>query len=111
MGAASQTRSPPASADGCARLVPVGLLEGKVGLVTGAGHGQGRTHAVRMAEEGADVILCDICAPVAQTGASMATYEELRETARLVETVGRRAVVGIADVRDRVTLQTVVDEG
>ncbi len=89
----------------------MGLLDGKVGLVTGAGHGQGRTHAVRMAAEGADVIVCDICAPVAQTGAPMASYDELRETARLVEAAGRRAVVGIADVRDRMALQAVVDEG
>src|SRR4051794_5860109 len=89
----------------------MGLLDGKVGLVTGAGHGQGRTHAVRMAAEGADVIVCDICAPVAQTGAPMASYDELRETARLIEAAGRRAVVGIADVRDRIALQAVVDEG
>ncbi len=89
----------------------MGLLDGKVGLVTGAGHGQGRSHAVRMAAEGADVIVCDICAPVAQTGAPMATFDELRETARLVEAAGRRVVIGVADVRDRVALQAVVDEG
>jgi (+)-trans-carveol dehydrogenase len=87
------------------------LLDGKVGLVTGAGHGQGRAHAVRMAEEGADVIACDICAPVAETSAPMATYEELLETAQLVEKTGRRAVVGVADVRDRLALQRVVDDG
>ena len=45
------------------------LLDGKVGFVTGAGHGQGRTHAVRMAQEGAQLILCDICAPIPQTQA------------------------------------------
>jgi (+)-trans-carveol dehydrogenase len=89
----------------------MGLLDGKVGLVTGAGHGMGRAHAARMAEEGADVILCDICAPVPQTSAPMATYEELRETADLVEKVGGRAVFGVADVRDRGALQRVVDEG
>jgi (+)-trans-carveol dehydrogenase len=89
----------------------VGLLEGKVGLVTGAGHGQGRAHAVRMAQEGADLILCDICAPVPQTGAPMATYEELSETADLVEQLDRRAVFAVADVRDRGALQAVVDQG
>jgi SDR family mycofactocin-dependent oxidoreductase len=89
----------------------VALLDGKVGLVTGAGHGQGRAHAVRMAEEGADVIVCDVCAPVAGTGAPMATFEELTETARLVEKAGGRAVLGVADVRDREALQAVVDEG
>ena len=93
------------------KLGRMGLLDGKVGLVTGAGHGMGRAHAVRMAEEGADVILCDICAPVPQTSAPMATYEELRETADLVEKVGGRAVFGVADVRDRGALQRVVDEG
>ena len=66
---------------------------------------------VRMAEEGADLILCDICAPVPQTGAAMATYEELSETADLVEQLDRRAVFGVADVRDRSALQAVVDEG
>ena len=79
----------------------MGLLEGKVGFVTGAGHGQRRTHAVRMAEEGADVILCDICAPVTEVDSPMSTFEELTETARLVEKTGRRAVMGVADVRDR----------
>ena len=89
----------------------MGLLDGKVGFVTGAGHGQGRAHAVRMAEEGADLVLCDICAPVPQVGTPMATYEELTTTERLVEKAGRRAVIGVADVRDRAALQAVVDEG
>jgi (+)-trans-carveol dehydrogenase len=92
-------------------LAPVGLLDGKVGFVTGAGHGQGRAHAVRMAEEGADVILCDICAPIPETSAPMATYDELAETAQLVEKAGQRAVFGVADVRDRAAMQAVVDEG
>ena len=67
----------------------MGLLDGKVGFVTGAGHGQGRTHAVRMAQEGADVVICDICAPIPQVENPMATFEELEETARLVEKEGR----------------------
>jgi SDR family mycofactocin-dependent oxidoreductase len=86
-------------------------LDGKVGLITGAGHGMGRAHAVRMAEEGADLVLCDICAPVPEVGTTMATYDELLETAALVERSDRRAVVGVADVRDRGALQAVVDDG
>jgi len=86
------------------------LLDGKVGFVTGAGHGQGRTHAVRMAQEGANLILCDICAPIPQTQAPMATYEELEETARLVEAAGGQVVFGVADVRDRAAVQAIVDK-
>jgi len=89
----------------------MGLLEGKVGFVTGAGHGQGRTHAVRMAKEGADVVLCDICEPIAQVENPMATFEELEETARLVEKEGRRVVFAKADVRKLAEVQAVVDEG
>jgi SDR family mycofactocin-dependent oxidoreductase len=77
----------------------MGMLEGKVGFITGAGHGQGRSHAVRMAREGADVVISDTCAPIAQLENPMATLEELEETARLVEKEGRRAVFGVADVR------------
>ena len=89
----------------------MGLLEGQVALVTGAGHGQGRAHAVRLAEEGADVVICDICAPIVQVGTPMATYDELTETARLVEKAGGEVVFAVADVRDRSALQAVVDEG
>jgi len=89
----------------------MGLLDGKVGFVTGAGHGQGRAHAVRMAEEGADVIVCDICAPIPEVENPMATLDELEETVRLVEKAGRRAVHGIADVRDPGAVQAVVDRG
>src|SRR5689334_896500 len=89
----------------------MGLLDGKVGFVTGAGHGQGRTHAVRMAQEGADVVLSDICAPIPQVENPMATLAELEETARLVEKEGRRVVFGVADVRDVAALRAVADEG
>jgi SDR family mycofactocin-dependent oxidoreductase len=89
----------------------MGLLEGKVGFVTGAGHGQGRTHAVRMAREGADVILSDICAPIPQVENPMATREELEETAHLVEKEGRRVVFAEADVRNRAQLEEVVARG
>ena len=89
----------------------MGLLDGKVGFVTGAGHGQGRSHAIRMAKEGADVVLCDICAPIPQVGNPMATPEELEETVRLVEKEGRRVVSAVADVRKLAEVQAVVDEG
>lgn len=89
----------------------MGLLEDHVGFVTGAGRGQGRAHAVRMAEEGADLVLCDVCAPIPQIGTPMSTWEDLTETALLVEKAGRKAVLGVADVRDRAALQAVVDEG
>jgi len=78
----------------------VGTLTGKVALVTGAARGQGRSHAVRFAEAGADVIAVDLCAPVPEMPYAMASPEDLAETARLVEACGRRAVVSQVDVRD-----------
>lgn len=89
----------------------MGLLEGKVGFITGAGHGQGRSHAVRMAREGADLVLCDICAPIPQVESPMATFDELAETAQLVEKEGRRAVFEVADVRKLDQLKAVVAKG
>jgi SDR family mycofactocin-dependent oxidoreductase len=77
-----------------------GRVEGKVAFVTGAGRGQGRSHAVRLAEEGADVIAVDLCAPVETVTYPMAGEEDLAETARLVEAQGRRAFTAVADVRD-----------
>lgn len=78
----------------------MGTLTGKVALVTGAARGQGRSHAVRFAEAGADVIAVDLCAPVPEMPYAMASPEDLAETARLVEACGRRAVVSQVDVRD-----------
>jgi (+)-trans-carveol dehydrogenase len=77
-------------------------LQDKVAFVTGAARGQGRSHAVRLAEEGADVIVTDICGPVGDTGRfyGPATPEDLAETVRLVEATGRRAISYQADVRD-----------
>jgi SDR family mycofactocin-dependent oxidoreductase len=86
----------------------MGRVEGKVALVTGAARGQGRCHAVRLAEEGADVILVDICADIAGVGYPMATPEDLDETVRLVEKFNRRAVAATADVRDKAALHTAV---
>ena len=86
-------------------------LAGRVALVTGAGHGQGRSHALRLAQDGADLILLDICADIATIGYGMATEAELKETARMAEQLGRRAVTGIADVRKLEEVQRVVDRG
>ncbi len=77
-----------------------GRLEDKVVFVTGAARGQGRSHAVRFAEEGANVIGVDICADIPSVGYPLATRDDLDETAALVEKLDRRAVMCVADVRD-----------
>jgi SDR family mycofactocin-dependent oxidoreductase len=87
----------------------MGRVEGKRALVTGAARGQGRQHAVRLAEEGADVILVDVCADIPGVGYPMATPEDLDETVRLVEKFDRRAISSIVDVRDRPSLQRAVE--
>ena len=86
-------------------------LDGKVVFITGAARGQGRAHAVRMAEEGADIIGVDICAPVSPCTYEPATPEDLQETERLVLATGRRFVGRIGDVRERSQLQAAVDAG
>jgi SDR family mycofactocin-dependent oxidoreductase len=86
----------------------MGRVEGKKALVTGAARGQGRQHAVRLAEEGADVVLIDICADIPGVGYPMATTDDLDQTARLVEKFERRALPVIVDVRDRAALQQAV---
>jgi (+)-trans-carveol dehydrogenase len=89
----------------------VGRVQGTVALVTGAGRGQGRSHAVRLAEEGADIIAVDICADVEGIRYSMATPEDLAQTAKLVEDCDRRVVTAVADVRDYGRLKAAVDRG
>jgi SDR family mycofactocin-dependent oxidoreductase len=88
-----------------------GRLEGKVVFITGVARGQGRSHAVRFAEEGADVIGIDICDQIDSVGYPLATKADLDETVRLVEALDRRIVVGQADVRDRESMKTVLDAG
>jgi len=88
-----------------------GRVAGKVALITGAGRGQGRSHALRLAEEGADVIAVDICAPVETVTYPMASEEDLAETARMVEALDRRCVSAAIDVRDYEPLHEILERG
>ena len=88
-----------------------GRIEGKVAFITGVARGQGRAHAVRLAEEGADIIGIDICAQIDGIRYPMSTPEDLAETVELVEKLGRRVITGVADVRDRASMATVLEEG
>jgi len=89
----------------------MGKLEGKVAFITGAARGQGRSHAIRLAQEGADIIAVDLCAQMGSVGYPMATEEDLAETVRQVEALDRRIVASVADVRDSAALKGAVDEG
>jgi SDR family mycofactocin-dependent oxidoreductase len=89
----------------------VGRVEGKVAFVTGAARGQGRTHAVRLAEEGADIIAVDICHDIESLGYPLAAPEDLDETARLVEKTGQGIVIAQADVRDPAQLGEALQNG
>jgi SDR family mycofactocin-dependent oxidoreductase len=89
----------------------MGRMDGKVAFITGAARGQGRSHAVRLAEEGADIIATDLCGQMETVKYPMGTEEELAETAALVEALDRRIVTGKADVRSQEELQAVVDDG
>lgn len=89
----------------------MGSLDGKVAFITGAARGQGRSHAVRLAKEGACIIAVDICADIASNGYPMASRDELAETATLVESVGGKIVTAVADVRDFAGLRTALDAG
>jgi SDR family mycofactocin-dependent oxidoreductase len=89
----------------------VGRVQGKVAFVTGAGRGQGRSHAVRLAEEGADIIAIDRCKDFESVGYPMATPEDLEETAKLVEKTGRGIVTAQADVGDAGQLREALERG
>jgi (+)-trans-carveol dehydrogenase len=88
-----------------------GLLAGKVAFVTGIARGQGRSHAVRMAAEGADIIGLDRCAPMDTMGYPLGSEAELAETVAMVEGLDRRIVVGKVDVRDRDGMQALLKDG
>jgi SDR family mycofactocin-dependent oxidoreductase len=87
-----------------------GRLDGKIALVTGAARGQGRSHAVMMAAEGADLILLDVCADIDTVGYPLGTAAELAGVAAEVTALGRRVFTAQIDVRDRVGLTAAVSE-
>ena len=88
-----------------------GRVEGKVAFITGAARGQGRSHAVRLAEEGADIIAVDICRDYETVSYGMATETDLDQTVKAVQALDRRIVATRADVRDAAALKSAVDEG
>lgn len=88
----------------------MGRVEGKVAFITGAARGQGRSHAVRLAEEGADIVAIDACAQIEHVPYELPTPEDLAETKRQVEALGRRCMSAVADVRSLADLQAIADE-
>lgn len=88
-----------------------GLVEGKVAFITGAARGQGRAHALRLAQEGADIIAVDIAGPVPGVQYPASTPEDLAETVRQVEALDRRIVAEVADVRELDALKAAVEKG
>src|SRR3982074_3085218 len=90
---------------------PLGRVAGKRVLITGAARGMGRSHAVRLAEEGADLILVDICQSLPELEYPLATGEDRGRRARLGEEHGRRAITYTVDVRDAAELSAAVDSG
>jgi SDR family mycofactocin-dependent oxidoreductase len=89
----------------------MGKLEGKVAFITGAARGQGRSHAIRLAQEGADIIAIDLCQQVATIPYPMSTPEDLATTVKEVEALDRRIVATQADVRDPAGLEAALATG
>jgi SDR family mycofactocin-dependent oxidoreductase len=89
----------------------MGKLDGKVAFITGAARGQGRSHAVRLAQEGADIIAIDVCQQIDTVLYPMSTPEDLAETAKQVEALDRRIFTAQADVRDAAALKQAFDAG
>jgi (+)-trans-carveol dehydrogenase len=89
----------------------MGRVENKVALITGAARGQGRSHAIRLAEEGADIIAVDLCDQIDSVPYGMSTPDDLAETARLVEALDRRISIHQADVRDLEQMGSAVQAG
>jgi SDR family mycofactocin-dependent oxidoreductase len=88
-----------------------GRVSGKVAFVTGAARGQGRSHAVRLAEEGADIIALDICAPIRGVQYEPSTAADLDQTVELVKATGRRILPGTVDIRDGASVRGFLDDG
>lgn len=89
----------------------MGKLDGRVAFITGAGRGQGRAHAIRLAEEGADIIAVDICADLQTVPYPLSTPDDLEHTAKLAGESGSKVVTKVADVRDVKQLKNAFDEG
>ena len=89
----------------------MGKLDGKVAFITGAARGQGRSHAIRLAQEGVDIIAVDINAQIASVPYPMSTPDDLAETAKQVEALDRRIYAAQADVRDAGALKAAFDAG
>lgn len=89
----------------------MGVLDGKVAFISGGARGQGRSHAVRLAQEGADIITFDICQQIDSAPYAGATEDDLAHTVKQVEALDRRIVAKQADVRDQRAVQSVFDEG
>ncbi|GAB3311644.1 mycofactocin-coupled SDR family oxidoreductase [Epidermidibacterium keratini] len=89
----------------------MGRVDGKVAFITGAARGQGRAHAIRLAQEGADIIAIDLCDDIPNVSYESATPEDLAETVRQVEALGRRIIASQVDVRDRDGMKKAIDEG
>jgi SDR family mycofactocin-dependent oxidoreductase len=89
----------------------MGVLDGKVAFISGGARGQGRSHAVRLAEEGADIITFDICEQLDTLAYPPSSEEDLADTVKQVEALDRRIIAKKADVRDQDAVQAVLDEG
>lgn len=89
----------------------MGILDGKVAFITGAARGQGRSHAVHLAEHGAAIVAVDVCKRVSQEAYDPATPEDLAETVRLVEAKGGRILAREMDVRDSAAMSEVARDG
>jgi SDR family mycofactocin-dependent oxidoreductase len=89
----------------------MGKLDGKVAFITGAARGQGRSHAIRLAQEGANIIAVDICQQIDTVPYPMSTPDDLAETVKQVEALDRRIYAAQADVRDAAQLKAAFDAG
>jgi SDR family mycofactocin-dependent oxidoreductase len=89
----------------------MGRMDGKVALITGAARGQGRSHAIRLAEEGAEIIAVDLCEQIGSVPYPLATSGDLDQTVHLVEELDHRCVAVQADVRNSAQMQAAVDRG
>src|ERR1700728_4489628 len=89
----------------------MGIADGKVALITGVARGQGRSHAVRLAREGADIIGLDICEDISTMTYPNASKADLDETVELVEAEGRKMHASVCDIRDADATKAAVDAG